>query len=687
MSAELIVTAYDPANLGNKVTTFARLLTEDLRKLFERQNIDCADINCMKWPLFGASRHATCKVLLTKTDLRNLVTLGNPGTWDYGSNTNSAILYQIWFYVPGTAEDMTPTYFTRMSIADVQPLCVSAFGHPYHGEALYIVTFKCPRWALRSHRFVRPNGESWSDQGVPDWDRSRLCGDVGYAGANLTPRTLFQEILTDNGNLYGFDLNTSTYLMNFPPDQFVEDSTIASRSPYATSQALYSGSFTHDPFLSIMDEVAFNCGAALACVPSSDVVLPGQYTWVAKDIRGNNMARALGFLQTHQHDVIAGAIHGTPTIADLSSYGDLVRKFLIPNEATRMIGGAGARVMRRFNPEPNGTPPAVFAATANTNSIAAPSGTGRFDTPHLCPVNRMADMWDWFNTGTPPNANDPQHNRGFGTSWIDCDEGGFRRADPSLSTNQRECAVDASSTATDLHGRINERYQYATGLGVCDIWFRGWIMPGYEDCWIGGNWIELRLQTDGKGFGFPTTRIYGSFDDPMILPKLSEESPIKGLGLAQSWMGADGRPRVNVEWSFGIPCLIRITGNTRITAGVDAWRYTARIAHKFRDDASAPAAAKEHFGGIDSWVGANEQDAAGEIIAYNLAEVANTSTFSSGYKKPLPQTGFSVLPIGQDRDNTLRPVVVQAMLYRGGPNNPRTCAYFCLSNAVDGDCA
>jgi hypothetical protein len=46
-----------------------------------------------------------------------------------------------------------------------------------------------------------------------------------------------------------------------------------------------------------------------------------------------------------------------------------------------------------------------------------------------------------------------------------------------------------------------------------------------------------------------------------------------------------------------------------------------------------------------------------------------------------------MLPIGEDRDGNKRDVVVQAMLYRGyNDGTARTCAYFCLTNAVDGYC-
>jgi hypothetical protein len=54
----------------------------------------------------------------------------------------------------------------------------------------------------------------------------------------------------------------------------------------------------------------------------------------------------------------------------------------------------------------------------------------------------------------------------------------------------------------------------------------------------------------------------------------------------------------------------------------------------------------------------------------------------------LAQPGFSVLPIGEDRDGNTKHVIVQGMLYWddvGGASEPPR-VYFCLANAIDGDC-
>ena len=208
-------------------------------------------------------------------------------------------------------------------------------------------------------------------------------------------------------------------------------------------------------------------------------------------------------------------------------------------------------------------------------------------------------------------------------------------------------------------------------------------MPNNDQIWAGGSWIELRLQMDGKGFAFPTTRIYGSLDDPLLGPVTDDsQHEIESSGLVKTWRGEDGRLRVHVGQPFGIPCLLRIVSNE--PWGDNVWRYTAKIALK-SNQLQNPHTFKGLIAKFEE-VPNTTLDGEPEITAFNLCEVNNSAGFAGpGYKLPLVQDGFRVLPIGEDRDGVLHEVVVQAMLYKDTSLNEQY-AYFCLHNAIDGEC-
>ena len=211
--------------------------------------------------------------------------------------------------------------------------------------------------------------------------------------------------------------------------------------------------------------------------------------------------------------------------------------------------------------------------------------------------------------------------------------------------------------------------------------------------------LELRLQTDEKGFGFPTTRIYSDIDDPLLGPVVDEGyRDIETTGLVSSWKTPTGRTRIHAEWPFGIPCMLRIYDHEEVAPNV--WRYKCDTIQLADKDDTAPSGDNPTYhgglrrGGYGGAMSPTYQLYPGEeIIAYNLTELANTSTFAGpGYKTPLTQAGFSVLPIGMDRDGNKSPVIVLAHLYQApvpnfeDPDYFLTVAYFSLTNAVDGEC-
>jgi hypothetical protein len=274
---------------------------------------------------------------------------------------------------------------------------------------------------------------------------------------------------------------------------------------------------------------------------------------------------------------------------------------------------------------------------------------------------------------------------------------------PSLITTPKLTSRDFEEISWYYMNAVNLRRRH----GVCDLWFRGWIeVPPPEETWMGAAWIEYRLQTDSSGFGFPTTRIYSDYYDPLFVPQADDRPlEVSTSGLAKSWRDARGKNHISVEWPFGIPCLIKITGNDGpFNAGVKAWSYRAKLIYKgMVFDNSSGHYPPPPNNPLASWPGQlkdfSKLDttwADQTILAYNLAELANTSTFAGpGYKLPLAQSGFDILPIGLDRLGEQHEVIVQATLYMSvrfentedvdrAADTP--VAYFCLTNAIDGDC-
>ena len=148
-----------PDKEGAVKTVHARLLTREMCEKIRRQNVDCADINCMKWPILGLGRYATFKCLLLKSDLAELIPK------DAAMSTRG---FEVWFIV-GSEEQSKTTRFPRMHLAHIHPLMVSEMGDPNKGEALYLCTFHCDRWAARSYRISQEDGKRYWGHG---WDPS-----------------------------------------------------------------------------------------------------------------------------------------------------------------------------------------------------------------------------------------------------------------------------------------------------------------------------------------------------------------------------------------------------------------------------------------------------------------------------------------------------------------------------------
>lgn len=644
---------------------YARLLTPELQQLIERQNIDCSDINCMKWPLFGLSRHATCKLLLMQRDLMDLLA-SDVDDWDDDTYTASNDGFRIWFVV-GSKASCTRNAFLRMHIAEIKPLMLSEYGKQNFGEAFYIVTFKCDRWAARGNRFDTDYagsilGQYWSRS----WDPSAFV-DSYQSADRPTVSQVVNTMVTSR-------LNQSSYWRMYRAGTDAYDASTVTSAAWASAEGLRGiDTMLGKPLTVAIDDIAARSGVAMLYVSAGITNSPGIYKVSAIDISAGNQ-RMVSFLNQYKNDIQAGSVLDIKDGTGAGTLSEIAALARIPNVVAQPIRPAKAIVGIRKNRVADGTPPDVFSQSLTT---ADTQGVGEFENPNLSdpfnktiqqsPINRVAQLgYPYFGEG--------------GSCFINADN--WDNAERSERRNQSVITYGSPySNAENIANEVALRWAGKYQSGVCDIWLRSWVMPTVEQTWPGGSWIEFRLQTDGQGFPFPTTHIYGSIDDPLLGPVADDsQHDVEGSGMVQTWRGEDGRLRVHVGMPFGIPCLIRIVGNESI--GSNVWRYTAKIIRKPGSD----TAATTFKGGLETFTGLTNPEP--EIVAYNLCEANNTGSFAGpGYKLPLVQDGFNVLPIGKDRDDILHDVVVQAMLYMGstGAAN-RVCAYFCLHNAIDGEC-
>ena len=635
---------------GDEIVRNPRLLTSELQQLIQRQNIDCSEINCMKWPVVGLSRYATFKCLMMQSDMRALMPTSY--TPDLGG-------YTIRFLVNGRLDERNKfTQFGRMHLADIQPLMVSEYGNASYGEAFYLCTFHCERWAARSLRLHGDvlNRRYWE----MGWDQ----GLQNKMSIDITPRELAKDIIeltTDDEDWWKFfRLNTDIYVDTTtdtsgedPPETWDNENGV-----------LGMGAPWKMPVLAWLDRMAVKARKAFIYlpVPMRRTESGGGYFVKVIDIARANGTLNFALINDYRNDIIAGSIIDNQAETSLVGFA---AKAQIPNLVSRVMRPNKVVVNYRKELPGSGLAPSVFAQFQN---YSEPLTTGKFIGSMPDPFNNVPrQSWKGYS---------PQFIGEAGISFINSD---YWRNVSTIATN--DVYPEETQDGTDVHERWKRKYN----AGICDVWFRGWTMPfvtedeghGYTNAWAGCSWVELRLQTDDKGFGYPTTRVYSDIQDPLLGPCEDDRvGDIEASGLVQAWRGEDGRTRVHVGAPFAIPCMITIKSAAQVSTNF--WRYSAVPSFK----ANVDTATVQFKGGIGIW---NDQQT---IIAYNLAEVNNTSTFAGpGYKLPLVEPGFSVLPVGTDRDGVRHDVTVLAhlcMTHQGGGD--RVVAYFHIHNAIDGEC-
>jgi hypothetical protein len=766
----------------------ARLLTPEIVAMMQRQNLDPSNVNSMIWPVFGLSRHATCQLLMTRRDIIDLCArdpqiVAPAGGQNTAVKWNPQASYRIWF-ICGSKETSETTRFDRMRIAEIQPLVAVEMGDPVIGDALYIVTFKCDRWAWRSHRFFGAwrtgssdlNLHSFSDPWPTDIPASAEVGSPSYKPIPVESITPDLHAFLDN-NIEKVELEDIyfhiSHLFDKENTNDPEDipGTVKSWTAYFVGrfdQILYSDAVNVEfsnlwslraSSASLFSEIDRICGT---------IGRPQAYFPIAK----NSEIAEIDGLQTEE---------GKFFIGDIEYYGPAQNSAIDSIESTyrtRLIAGTLGRIERsaRDGEYSAGQPFWVDFSEIRYNTspywdiVSMPVAT----SPDGYIGNIWNNHWRWqavadqsatnqiIPTGVPPQSPGTQLiSEGYNHNPFS-DQVFLSFCHMSLDFVSYVAPKDASTfgpfadfyvtpefathvSAMDIQPRAfrdplvepvvdrdgkslpNAAYAFGYWNGLSytgassfvrrvadtELWFSGWVFPNfYQFNALGGSvsWIELRLQTDGKGFPYPVTKLWGKRRDPIMRPVPDDgEREITCSGLAKTWKTMDGKTRIHVEYPFGIPMLLKIIDSELIAP--NQWKYTCE--HALKSAIASQITGGQATFGINTYSTDIEQFATDWGLpygynalepqiyyAYNLAERGNGSGFASpGYKLPLSQSGFSVLPIGKDRDGVQHDVYVQAMVYLAGAGNPKSAtnkpgdetpkeamAYFCMPNAIDGEC-
>ena len=675
---------------------FARLMTREIERLIKRQNVDTTNINCMMWPIVGLSRWATFKCLLTKRDIYNLM-LNDPNDI---ADQDFFMLPQSGFKIEFSANNGNilgeeSCYFSRMWLAAVQPLMTSYMGISdttvdpaiEYGDAIFLCTVHCDRWAKRGNRLITDEalvqGMQYRSR---SWDQALISGSRNSLD-ELTLKELAELIVTEY--LHEYSSFTKPFhplfrdATSFPgwesQDEFVSEISDIAKIPRGVDY------LKSEPLTVALDRMLARAGYYISYLPKRDQgggqYLVGAYNFHIADINAS-FYTGMQFIDDFQSSLIAGQIHASTDPLG-SGFGLVERVFAIPAMIVKAIDANPLITEYRTQRRADGLPPNVFSQMHFATNPLLPPVEGQFWNGSLSdPFSRSLGLTK-LHKAADSAAEGPSN----------CV---FLRSDDTPEIEQATFPRKDIMTSASFYSDIESRYEAKKYAGTCDLYFRSWNFPGrqineaaaFQD-WAGGTHMELRLQTsEDGGFGFPVTRIHGDLNDWILGPVPENTgSDIEGSGIVQTWRGEDGRMRVHVGMPFGIPCLLRIVGSTQITAGIPAWEYTAQLVRV--DSYEDPTT---YAGGLEQYSLPEEQAV---VLAYNLAECANTSSFAGpGYALPLP--AFSVLPVGTDRNGDEHEVIVQAHLYM--PNNlsgnvfaqytgPNTRAYFCIHNPIDGVCA
>lgn len=754
---EIEISREFPGETPSLRSIYARLLTPEIEAICRRQNIDTADINSLKWPIFGLSRYATAKILVLRSDLFRLLMKVEDNWQDPDpASISGERPFRIWLKSGALPAGSQTTCFNRMWLANITPLAVTASGIVHQkpitdengdpvidpvtgeqqvlvtneGEALYILTFHDSRWLHRGTRLNEvPLNELDKTIAPRSWRNDIVLQNFDQADYRRSPKEIVNYALTvqlgmqtNSSNNGVFNRGSGSGNIDFNNDIYPSYSPLYGISP---SEEWFTGfpgidSITSRPLVEFCDYLMTKCNVAMHVRPRGLEEPVGQYEFTTLGYKRPTSESSnytinpfQEYMARYGDDLIAGSVFGkmssfvtggSSSLPQNSKWVNRIISYAPFEETSKELVDV---IVRRAN-IPDGRPPDVFKVD-HYNRTASGLTSKYLPEPFSQNIPGIYNGYFYGYAGNRSNsaifADEPMTIAQTSAIREKVNRGKdlfYDLTSPSAIT-PKLTSRDFEEISWYYMNAVNDRRKHE----VCDLWFRGWIeVPPPEETWMGAAWIEYRLQTDSSGFGFPTTRIYSDYYDPLFVPQADDRPlEVSTSGLAKSWRDARGKNHISVEWPFGIPCLIKITGNDGpFNAGVKAWSYRAKLLYKGRVfDNSSGQYPPPPSNPLATWPGQlkdfSKLDptwADQTVIAYNLAELANTSTFAGpGYKLPLPQSGFDILPIGLDRLGEQHEVIVQATLYMSvgseatdDVNRPADTpvAYFCLTNAIDGDC-
>lgn len=617
MSEFMSITAY-----GSGDPVGARSVTPELAEELVDIGVAPSTLNRIDWPVAGATRWATARLLMHTDDLDELLSQMTDGglsgpdlfcTLQFGS-----------------------VLFPQMVVGRARPLLVTEAT-----KSMLLVEFHCRRWLWRRWRAMSSLGAENFDQAVGFNMTGVHRGRFARLSLHAATDALWsgKEIVEHVRSAAGTSPHDNIYWSS------TDGWDDAAATSYYSSATAVNDVSAEDTVPGIIDKVLARTGNVLLVTPKqTGDGLDFQVRAV------DDQSSALAFYSARRNDLQAGGLDfiedgaTVPTGGASYAYGaqdatlrdcpDLVRVYFPFSVADGMDNVLAECARADCDGADGGTDPTV-AASRSTGYLTWDTDTGRpaFATSGGAPTYQH--ILDDFPMVTSADA----------------------AAGDVVDTSLLSARAEQASTVF-----------YSRFLAGCgDAFFRGWLAPLAASVWSGAQWWEIGFRRSA-GDLVPFTRVWGERDcqlygyQPMAMPL-----EVQGVGNAQAFRGPDGSLRVVAQQLGGIPVRIRIKAILGEVAA-NRWRYSAVLLRYAGDDEWEETSVT-----FDAWNAVERRNTS------TFAGPSKKLPLSVGGT-------FDVLPIGQDRDGDFHEVDVDAFIYENRNAVGGKTVEFSLSNDIDGSC-
>lgn len=606
--------------------TYARCLsmTPDVAEIMRTQGLDPASVNRLTWPAFGASRYATCTLLMHSDDVDTLTTMMTDGDVTGGPKIYVELMYG-------------DQVFPQMVLGRTVPLLATD-----SNKALLLVEIHCRRFLWRQVRARACTAVDAIDRGhgynVRSYSRGRYVERTLNSGTPWTPKQIVERVLTGaaSDGLPALKLSTDNYI----------STVVGSDTGYPIEDTSRPGVDFHsaDSAPGLIDSALAKAGCVLLFVPSTT---GGKTYDIAIHQVGSGEARAVTFLGTYSTELVGGGIETVTDTTLVSGWTTGAKRYAKANRD----------IMRRDCPEEV----RVYFPFSLTDNAEMGMYSG---ADHQSAIDgKVASIPSWdTSTGRPWSS--PPDTKSPALYHIIDDYPMVTKRSGSSTSADVENALELSNRAEQVGICYYARFE----SGAADMWLRGHIPLTAANCWTGGQvWtFEVRDQSDE----WPVvTHIEGDRNSDLFgYRPITEPNPIRGLGGCTAFRGPDGRLCVIGNVIGHIPVMLRISA-VASEISTNRWLYTCKILQ--RDSGEAD--------GWKEWA---------TVDGKNTIENHNTSSFAGpGYKLPLTTApGMGPLPIGRDRDGAFTEQETIGFIVEDRALSEDPIAEFSLPNAIDGPC-